>query len=132
MNISIKVIPHKEQRYPTPGDWFYTTDGGLDIRVSALGNWRYEFLIGVHELVEVLICRHEGVSQEAVDAFDMRFEAQRIAGKKSKDAEPGDDPEAPYHKAHTIATQVERLVAAALGVNWDAYGQAVLALEARE
>lgn len=140
MKIVIETIPHDKQRYSTAGDWFYKTepvyenlpsgDTGptqrvLYIKVSKLSDPRREALISVHELVEVLLCQHDGVTQESVDAFDRDFEAARIEGNVD---EPGDDPRAPYMKQHSIATAVERLMAAELGVNWKEYGAEVEAL----
>lgn len=116
MKIIIETIPHLNQRYDTVGDWFFDTDGTLHIKVSKLSDPSHEYLIVVHELIEVLLCQHDGVSQEAVDAFDKAFSADR-------DEEPGDDPGAPYRKQHCFATGVERMLAAELGVDWKAYEQ---------
>lgn len=124
MNINIKTIPHKEHRYPTVGDWWFEKDGTLQIRVSKLGNWRYEALIVVHELVEVLICKHARVTQKQVDKFDMMFENEREQGLHG-DEEPGDDPDAPYKFQHGIATGVERILAVMLGVCWRKYEMAI-------
>lgn len=129
MNVDLRVIPHASQRYRTPGDWFYDPQGTLHIRVSALGNWKHELLIGVHELVEVLICRYHGVTQDQVDAFDANYERERDDGFHAPSDEPGDDPSAPYHLEHSYATAVERMMAAALGVAWADYAAAVLALD---
>lgn len=130
MNVSVKVIPHAEQRYRTPGDWFFEADGGLHIRISALGDWRYETLIAVHELVEVVLCKKRGITQEQVDAFDQNYERERDEGFHKPEDEPGDDPSAPYHREHGVATGIERILAAALGVAWADYAAAVLALDA--
>jgi len=122
-NILIETIPHSKQRYPTVGDWFYSSGGTvLNIYVSKMGNWKYEALIVVHELVEVLICKHQKISQQAVDKFDTRYESLRLPGDES---EPGDDVKSPYKLAHCVATGVERIVAAMLGVSWKRYEQAL-------
>jgi len=129
MKIVIETINHDEQRYPTVGDWYWqkepevTASGTranevLHIKVSALSDWRREALIAVHELVEVLLCKHEGITQESVDVFDKQFEATR---PEENFDEPGDDPQAPYVKQHCTATGIERLLAAQLGVNWKEY-----------
>lgn len=118
MKIIIETIPHNQHRYPTVGDWFYQEDGTLVIRVSELGDWKREALVAVHELVEVLLCKHQGVSQEAVDQFDLEFEKERSANDLS---EPGDDPKAPYMRQHCLATSVERMLAAELNVSWKEY-----------
>lgn len=125
MNITIKTIPHEAQRYDTPGDWFFTPEGNLEIRVSDSANWREEALIAVHELVEVLICKHRGITQEQVDAFDFQYENDRALGKHSETDEPGDDLDAPYRREHCIATAVERLLAAELDIAWKDYGLSV-------
>lgn len=119
--ISIEFIPHKEQRYPTIGDWFFR-DNELVIRVSDLHNWKYNAAIAVHELVEVLLCASDGVEQLAVDNFDTAFEMNRETGNYD---EPGDDPEAPYHRQHGIATGIERVLIAQFGENWKQYEKRV-------
>jgi len=118
MKITINVIPHKTQRYETVGDWFFDGNGDLIINVSQLSDWRREALIAVHELVEVLICKHDKVTQQVVDEFDIAYEERRKEGDES---EPGDDPSAPYRKQHCVATAVERLLAAELEVSWKEY-----------
>lgn len=116
--IIIETIPHEQHRYPTVGDWFTDKEGNLVIRVSELSDWRREYLIALHELVEVMQCRHDGVTEKQVDRFDMTFERTRADGDER---EPGDDPAAPYRKQHCLATGVERIAAAALAVSWKEY-----------
>lgn len=117
MNITIKTIPHSQQRYPTVGDWWFD-HGNIEIRVSKMSDWRYEFLVGLHELVEVAFCKWLGISQKAVDRFDMTFEKKRQPGNLD---EPGDDPKAPYRIPHCLASGVERIAAGVLGVCWTRY-----------
>lgn len=95
------------------------------IKVSELGNFKENLLIGIHELVEVVKCKAEGVSQAAVDAFDIEFEKNRKEGDES---EPGDDPKAPYYKQHQAAMAVERLCAVLWGVDWETYAKKVEAM----
>jgi len=118
MKILIETIPHDQQRYPTVGDWYTDAQGTLHIKVSQLSDWRREVLIAVHELVEVMLCKHDGVTQEQVDKFDTDYEAARQPGDES---EPGDHPSAPYVNQHCFATGVERLLAERLGVKWAPY-----------
>ncbi len=125
MKIIIETIPHEAHRYETPGDWFYDSDGVLHIKVSKLSDWRYEMLMAVHELVEVLTCKQDGVDQKSVDKFDMEFEKNRHPDNKD---EPGDDPNAPYVKQHCLATGIERILAQRWGVSWKEYGDALSAL----
>lgn len=126
--IHIKTIPHRKQRYETVGDWLWIGKGKakrLLIRVSQMSDWRYEFLVALHELVEVALCHYQGITQKQVDAFDMRFEKNRKPGNVD---EPGDDDKAPYRVQHCIATGVERIAAALLGVSWNRYADEVESL----
>lgn len=118
MNVTIKVIPHKKQRYETCGDWFFDSKKNLQIRVSKLNDWRQEMLIAIHELVEVLMCKQQGITQRQVDTFDIDFEKYRPEGD---DSEPGDDSNCPYRRQHFMATNIEALLCAALDVNWQEY-----------
>jgi hypothetical protein len=120
MKINIESIPHEQHRYTTVGDWWFDKDGTIQIRTSNLSDWRYEALIAVHELVEFLLCKNDGVATQTVDDFDKAYEAARDSGDVS---EPGDDPNAPYVKQHCIATGIERILAAELGVKWKPYEQ---------
>lgn len=110
--IQIEFIPHAKQRYDTAGDWIIDKEGNINIYVSDTGNQDYNSLIAVHELWEMLLCVKRGITQEAVDAFDMKFEGSE---------EPGDQPDSPYHREHCSATGVERLLCAELNVAWKDY-----------
>nr|WP_276978646.1 hypothetical protein [Ferrimicrobium acidiphilum] len=133
-SVVIEEIPHKEQRYPTVGDWTPPTKAKrpVKIRVSKMKDWRYTFLVAFHELIEYQLCKQRGITDDEVVDFDVQFEAERAAGLHSKDAEPGDDPRAPYKKEHQFATKKEREMAKELGVSWSAYEKAVLALDMRK
>lgn len=122
MKIVIETIPHSQHRYETVGDWWTDEDGTLQIRVSDLGDEKAEQLVAIHELVELLLCKARGVSEQAVDAFDKAFEEDRADGD---DSEPGDAVDAPYRDEHCFATAVERMVCAAMGVAWDTYEEMI-------
>lgn len=117
MKITIETIPHSDQAYETVGDW-RVERGVLKIRVSLLSDWRREVLVAIHELVEFVLCKDARITPEQVDAFDIAFEKKRRKGNVD---EPGDDPQAPYVRQHCIATGIERILAAELGVNWQEY-----------
>ena len=119
LKIVIETVDH--QRYPTAGDWQLKPDG-LHILVSRMSDQRYEFLVGMHEAIEAYLCKQAGISQVAVDRFDRAYERRR---KPGDDSEPGEDPNAPYHKEHMFASRVERMLADQLGVNWRAYDREV-------
>lgn len=93
-----------------------------------MADWRYVRLVAIHEIVESTLCRGAGVSEADIDQFDMQFEADRKLGRHSDDDEPGDDPKAPYRRQHLMATAIEKMLAAAMGVDWHAYEEAINAL----
>ena len=133
MNVEIKVIPHKSQRYETVGDWYFSfgvvnakkVKKNLEIKVSDMKNWKYEMLVAVHELVEFLLCEDRGIIQKDCDRFDMKFEADRLKGKHSATAEPGRSKKAPYYREHKFASKIEKLLAEELNVNWKKYDDCV-------
>lgn len=155
-HIRVQAIPHETQRYETCGDWYYEKGnadlvrpdqmqifGGLVVNVSQSGDWRTDAAIAVHELVEALICRHTGVTGEAVDTFDKEFERARdfvdydtgeppgfrFRGKwYDANFDPGDSTEAPYAREHSIATIIERIVIEAFGMNWTEHNERLDAL----
>lgn len=118
MKIIIETIPYSHQRYTTVGDWYYDPDGTLRIKVSRLSDRRLEALIAIHELVEVLTCELDGITQQQVDDFDKLYELKREPGDES---EPGDASNAPYRKQHCLATGIERILASVWGVDWLKY-----------
>lgn len=125
--ISIDVISADKMRYASAGDWRFEDNGdSLIIEVADLEDWRYNMLVAVHELVEVLICNHTGVTQEEVDQFDMQYEKDR---KEGDDSEPGDNSKAPYREEHCLSCGVERILAAVLNVEWNLYEDAIEALK---
>ncbi len=125
MKIQLRTIPHSEQRYETCGDWENLPEGSLRISVSDMGNDDYAFLVAIHELVEVWLCNKRGITDEAVSAFDIEYEKNRPEGDES---EPGDHPDAPYRKEHFFATNIERMIALELGLDWEKYSKAVMSL----
>lgn len=118
MKIHVETIPHAQQRYPTVGD-YWCEDGVQQIRVSQMVDWRYEVLVAVHELIEMALTRHRGVSEPRITEFDVEFEKSREQGLVH--GEPGDHPDAPYRSEHFFATNIERLIAAELDVDWFEY-----------
>jgi hypothetical protein len=98
-------------RFGGVGDWpDYST-----IVVKAMPDWRFEFLVGLHELVEATICKQRGVTAVEVDAWDAKAENADLAGE---------DARAPYHQAHLWATEIELRMAVMLEVDLDLYDKA--------
>ena len=152
MLIDFRIIAHRGQRYDTCGDYF-RKGGRVHFRVSRMKDRRYCLLVFIHELIEYLLCRAARVRMREIDRFDQEYEKARHAYHvtlASHDLngcvytgvvihehigiapcgcplldEPGDDPHAPYHKQHQVATTCEKLIAEALEMDWEAYGRAV-------
>lgn len=117
MNVSIQVVDPKTMRPEVSGvDWFWDEKGDLQVRIAPMSDWRYEMLLGIHEAVEAILCKHNGVSQQSVDVFDQEYDKTH-----STDCNAGDDPAAPYKLEHTYATAVERIMAGAMRVCWKTY-----------
>jgi hypothetical protein len=112
--VRLQVVPQREQRYDTEGDWLWV-DNTLQVRISReVGNDdpRYGLLLFIHEVVEALLCRSMGVTAAQVDTFDMLHH---------RDREPGELQCAPYHQQHLAAQAAERVLADELGVDWEKY-----------
>jgi len=126
VKIIIETIPHDQHRYSTVGDWHKDPDGTLRVKVSDMGNDKYALLVGLHEVIEQALCNERGITDEQVTAFDNKFEVEREDGEHTDMDEAGDDPRAPYRKEHFFATNIERLLAAELGVDWKQYDKTVM------
>lgn len=125
LDIHIREVRHDQQRYETVGDW-EDVNGSWQIRVSNMGTWQYAFLVALHELVEMALCKARGVVEADVTQFDLDFEAQRTP---ENDDEPGHDPAAPYHQEHVFAESIERQMCAEFGIPWATYDAAVCGVE---
>jgi hypothetical protein len=114
--VSIETVAPKQMRYRTCGDWFFTKPGYLIIQVADTGNWIYNLLVAVHELIEVILCEVAGISEKRVSAFDLAHQ---------DDEDPGTHPKAPYHDQHLTAMGIEMILAARAGVKWRIYEDAL-------
>ena len=126
LRMHIETIPHETQRYPTVGDYWLDEVGVEQIRVSEMMDWRYEVLVAVHEIVEMALTRHRGIAEQDITEFDIKFEQDKEKGLIGGEA--GDNVNAPYRKEHFFATNLERLLAGELDVNWLEYDRYVDAL----
>lgn len=118
-SVCIVVIDHDKQRYPTCGDYFENTPGHWVIQVSDTGNWRMNMAIAHHEFTELLTTHSDGIAEQSITYFDEKWNLTH----SNVDDEPGNDPEAPYHKQHVFAECLERLLCNWLKVNWQKYEQ---------
>ncbi len=125
MEIYIKTIPHANHRYSTVGDYWYDSEGVLQIRISDMGNEKYETLVALHELIEERLTKWRGLTEPEIMNFDIYYEKRREQGFVSQDAEPGFDVNAPYLQEHTIATGMEMMMCAYAGIKWPDYDNAV-------
>jgi|ERR1044071_1627060 hypothetical protein len=117
MDIHIKVIPESEMRAGVSGaDWFFDDKGDLQVRVSPMRDSRYETLLAIHECVEAIMAHHNGVTVKAVDEFDQKYYETH-----ADDLDAGDEADAPYRHEHCLATAIERILCAELGVVWSEY-----------
>ena len=122
--IHIKVIPFKAHRKNIGGqvdDYWVDKKGILQIRISDLNSASLEFMLLIHALSEAVLCMIRGIKFSSIDEFDRQFEEQVRGGLYREDEEPGDDIAAPYKREHFFATNIERLLAAELGINWGYY-----------
>ena len=131
LDIHIKIIPHSEHRYPTLGDYWRDTDGKQEMRISEMGNNDYAFLIALHELIEWYITEKRGIKEEDIKAFDEAFEKERLNGLHAEKEEAGFDSRAPYVQEHTFATNIEKMIAQELGVDWEKYDADIKSLFAK-
>lgn len=100
LNFDIKIIPDAKHRYMTAGDYFYK-NGEWKIRVSNSLDNDGQFAVIIHEMIELYLTQKHGITEQTIKEYDL----------KHKDLEePGDSPNAPYHKEHAFATIIEKLV----------------------
>ena len=128
MNITVKTVPHEQQPFQNVGDWRFDENGDLAMIVSDMGNWKYEALVAVHELIEVIMCKDRGVSTEVVDGFCQLFEDERAAGLHTVEEEGGFDYRSPNRNEHIFATGVEMALAGQICVDWNEYSKTVMEL----
>lgn len=125
LNIEIKTISDKDQKYNTVGAYWEEEDK-LMITISDMKNWKNEVLIALHELVESSLCKSRGIKLEEIPKFDKQFEKKRKYGILD---EPGNEPGAPYHREHQFAIKMENLFAQELGINWDEHNKLITELD---
>lgn len=126
MEIHIKTIPNDKMRIPGGvGDYFYDSDGILQIRVVDLQDSFMETMIAVHEVIEEALTKKRGLTEPEIQAFDEYYEQRRKMGLVPEDSEPGFDKNANYKNEHAFATGVELGMCALAGVSWAEYGDKI-------
>src|SRR5438876_1169926 len=107
--IEVQEISHEQQRYNTAGDWQFDSRGKLIVKISDTGSRESNILIAIHEIIEAILCKKEGISQEIVDKWDLSHQ---------KSEEPGMLRGCPYFMQHVYADVIERMLARYLEVKW--------------
>ncbi len=125
LKFDCETIPNNKQRYPTVGDYATDIFGVTHFKISELENWKYEFLISIHEIIEKFLCKAAGVQEIDIDTFDIKYEKERPENDFS---EPGNSEEAPYHRQHLVASYVENLLLRELGLNSIEYEKVINSL----
>ena len=116
MNTLIRCQPQNLMRDKNAVGDYWEENHILHIRVARMPDWRYEFLIAVHEFIEEALTRHRGILEPTILAFDLKYPFMQ---------DPGMCPEAPYHREHITATAIEMLLAQELQVDWTDYETAL-------
>lgn len=119
--ISIKIIPIKEQPFTTLGHWFEKEDNSFCILLTEMKDWRYVALVFIHEFTELFICWKEGITTDMADNFDSLWESELKKGLHKIEQEAGFDKRCPYRKGHVWGVRMERLFSWLLGVKWSKY-----------
>lgn len=92
-------------------------EGPWAILTTDTGNSDYNFMILIHELVEMYLTQRMGIREERITEFDRLFEERRKRGEVGPDDEPGDDVLAPYHREHQVACMIETALCYAMGID---------------
>lgn len=117
MELTVKIIPHNNQRYDTCGDYqINPATNALDVRISDTKNQDYNFLVTVHEIIEAYLCLKRKIDYNLITEFDVKFHGK---------GEPGDDKHSPYRREHKFSTQIEKKLAKELGVKWKIYDETI-------
>lgn len=120
-NIFVRVVKSSEQPFCTIGHWMYDKEGNLLILITKMKDWRYEFGVFIHEIVEWALCEYKGITVEECDKFDELYEEGYRTGKIPVKKEAGYDKHCPYHRGHVWGDRISWVIMVLLGVNWKDY-----------
>ena len=70
-----------------------------------------EFIVAVHELIEMWLTKKRGIQEPDITKFDI----------ESGLDDPGESKDAPYHKEHMFAVEVEKILCKELGISYEDY-----------
>ena len=128
MKIVIETVKHEMNRNGQVGDYRYLQDGTLYITVSDLGDDKQNWLVAIHEMIEEMTSKCDGITEQQITDYDEYYEKKRELGLVNQFSEDGFASDCIYKKYHTIATGIELILAAQLGVDWTDYEQKVNSL----
>lgn len=129
MEIHIKTIIIEKMRISgSLGDYWYDSDGVLQIRVADLGDEFMEKSICVHEIIEEALTKKRGLLEPDIQAFDEYHDMRIKQGLVSPEKEAGYDENAPYRNEHTFCDSVERMMFAMANIPWSDYEEKVNSL----
>jgi Mn-dependent DtxR family transcriptional regulator len=113
--ILIKTIPHRKQRLKNGdiADYVEISEKTV-IATSDLGSADFNFLVQVHEFVELFLIQKAGIAIKDIDDWDCKHPDTM-----------GDNPKAPYHVEHCKAEQIERFAAKVCGISWTEYNKTI-------
>ena len=117
------TLPWKQlPDYPDIGNYKVNADNSpAFIGAADTGDDISNAAILLHEIVESFLCWLHGVKEEDISAFDRAWFEKEKAGVKHLHEGPGDDPAAPYHLWHLVATRFEREFLVQCGLTWEAH-----------
>jgi hypothetical protein len=119
------TLPWKQlPDYPDIGSYKCNHDNSpAFIGAADTGNDISNAAILLHEIIESFFCWLHGIKEEDISAFDKKFFAEEAAGIKHIHDEPGNDPAAPYHTWHIVATNFERTFIEQCALTWEEHCQ---------
>lgn len=103
---------------------YYTEGGVIQFRVASMSNQNYEFLLTLHAIIEKMLGKNEGVTEQQIDAWYLAHEGQPTVASEIEGC--------PFMEAARTADAITRVVAIKLGVDWEKFkaaGRRVLANE---
>jgi hypothetical protein len=124
VRIVIETVNHSKQRYCTCGDYWIDKKGTIQIRISKM-DWKLQWLVIVHELVEIFLCLLRGIEFGDIDKYDIKFESDRNNGERGETDEPGDGIDSPYRDEHCISVGFERVLCGIAMIPWRIYENVV-------
>ena len=121
MRIVIETVEPEAIRCRQLGDWRWNGDELIVYVNQEIPDAKSLILVGLHEMVEAILCKNYGITDEQVTAFDCQFEKERDAGMHALHAENGNDERACYHQQHLEASAIEMMMCSVLGTTWDVH-----------